>query len=200
MADNQYILLNELVDHGFVKGFGFLELLTGLLLLGGYPGEFPEQLGGGGGDGPNAGFFSFEDVVVDVHAVGELDDHVDAGHGEEVIVIGGDSENSWINEDVDVKVNGNSIWVSDSEDSTHVKHIRVIELDEDDSGESSIFIEKDGDSKPLMFIDGEQIDDVDLKDMDSDKIETIEVLKGKKAIEKYGEKAKDGVVIIKTKD
>ena len=51
-----------------------------------------------------------------------------------------------------------------------------------------------------MFIDGEQIDDVDLKDMDSDKIETIEVLKGKKAIEKYGEKAKDGVVIIKTKD
>lgn len=157
---------------------------------------------------------------------------IDTNGNKEVIVIGGDSENSWINEDVDVKVNGNSIWVSDSEDSTHVKHIRVIELDEDDSGESSIFIkkgnkdadevevlihsntdhvinedhstsifiQKDGDSKPLMFIDGEQIDDVDLKDMDSDKIETIEVLKGKKAIEKYGEKAKDGVVIIKTKD
>lgn len=125
---------------------------------------------------------------------------IDTNGNKEVIVIGGDGENSWINEDVDVKVNGNSIWVSDSEDSTHVKHIRVIELDEDDSGESSIFIKKDGDSKPLMFIDGEQIDDADLKDMDSDKIETIEVLKGKKAIEKYGEKAKDGVVIIKTKD
>ena len=36
-------------------------------------------------------------------------------------------------------------------------------------------------------------------DLDKDKIETIEVLKGSKAVEKYGEKARNGVVVITSK-
>ena len=38
-----------------------------------------------------------------------------------------------------------------------------------------------------------------LKELDHENIETIEVLKGSKAVEKYGDKARDGVVIITSK-
>ena len=38
-----------------------------------------------------------------------------------------------------------------------------------------------------------------MEDLDSDSIETIEVIKGDKVVEEHGEKAKGGVVIIKTK-
>jgi len=38
-----------------------------------------------------------------------------------------------------------------------------------------------------------------MKDLDHENIETIEVLKGSKAVEKYGDKARDGVVIITSK-
>ena len=38
-----------------------------------------------------------------------------------------------------------------------------------------------------------------MTDIDPNTIKEVEVLKGEKAVEKYGDKAKDGVVIIITK-
>ena len=38
-----------------------------------------------------------------------------------------------------------------------------------------------------------------MKKLDPNKIESVTVLKGDSAIEKYGDKGKNGVVIIKTK-
>ena len=52
---------------------------------------------------------------------------------------------------------------------------------------------------PLMIVDGTEITNAKLEDIDPSTIETIEVLKGDKAIEKYGDKAKDGVIILNTK-
>ena len=50
---------------------------------------------------------------------------------------------------------------------------------------------------PLYVVDGEIIDDV--SDVEPPSIEHINVLKGEKATDKYGEKGKDGVIEIVTK-
>jgi hypothetical protein len=54
--------------------------------------------------------------------------------------------------------------------------------------------------KPLVIIDGKEAEaGKGLDDLDPNKIDKMEVLKGEKAVEKYGEKAKNGVVLITTK-
>jgi len=124
-----------------------------------------------------------------------------------------------INEDSDVhfgdkKDNYNKVWVSENGDTTKLKKIELIEIDEDSDGTHKIIIKKSGDihskhgnmmfidsdgGNPLFFVDGKEIENGKLEDFDNKNIETIEILKGDKAIEKYGEKAKDGVIMIKTK-
>ncbi|MBP7643857.1 MAG: TonB family protein [Saprospiraceae bacterium] len=54
--------------------------------------------------------------------------------------------------------------------------------------------------EPLFIVDGKEIPSFDIKIIDPNNIESIEVLKDKVATTKYGEKAKFGVVIINTKD
>ena len=121
-----------------------------------------------------------------------------------------------------------NVWVSQSGDSTKLKKIHIIEVDEMHDGEKKVIVKKirkDGDEvdvtvevtgdvhkngekmmfisddgeQPLMIVDGKEIPGGSLEDIDPETIETINVYKGEKAIEKYGEKAKDGVVEIKTK-
>ena len=52
---------------------------------------------------------------------------------------------------------------------------------------------------PLVIVDGKTVDYSQLKTVDTNTISRMEVLKDKAAIEKYGEKAKDGVILITTK-
>lgn len=120
-----------------------------------------------------------------------------------------------------------SVWVSDSGDTTNLKQIKVIEIDEDSDGEHVIvkrvktkdgdevkvevivsddkdehqnmhFI-KEGDEPSLVIIDGKEMENFNMEDLNKEDIETIEILKGDKAVDEYGEKAKNGVMIIKTK-
>ena len=54
--------------------------------------------------------------------------------------------------------------------------------------------------KPLVIIDGKESDSATaLEDLNPSKIDKMEVLKGEKAVEQYGEKAKNGVILITTK-
>ena len=53
---------------------------------------------------------------------------------------------------------------------------------------------------PLVVIDGKTVDFEKMKDVDPKTIESIDVLKDKSGIEKYGEKAKNGVIVITTKN
>ena len=54
--------------------------------------------------------------------------------------------------------------------------------------------------KPLMIIDGKEAEDeTSMNDIDPDHIKSVEVLKGDAAVKKYGEKAKNGVILITTK-
>jgi len=109
----------------------------------------------------------------------------------------------------------------EEEDQLHGKHIRVktksssgghsnvvIIKDSDDEdnieviskkGNGFFFIDTDDDKDQLYIIDGKEGSKEDVKSVSPNKIETINVYKGDKAIEKYGKKAKDGVIEIKTK-
>jgi TonB family protein len=56
-----------------------------------------------------------------------------------------------------------------------------------------------GDKKPLIIIDGEIMPEQDLSKIPVTKeIESVNVIKDKTAVEKYGERAKDGVVLVTT--
>jgi len=56
-----------------------------------------------------------------------------------------------------------------------------------------------GNDEPLYFIDGKETSSQKIKNLDPNTIEKIEVIKGKAATEKYGEKAKKSIVLITTK-
>ncbi|KQC31442.1 M56 family metallopeptidase [Flagellimonas eckloniae] len=88
----------------------------------------------------------------------------------------------------------NSIYVYD--DETHSKKIKV---KKSKKGNGFFFTHHDGDEDPLYIIDEKEFSKKQFEKLDADQIETMSVLKGEKAIEKYGEKAKNGVVEIVTK-
>ncbi len=52
---------------------------------------------------------------------------------------------------------------------------------------------------PIYMLDGKEISDFMIKNIDAKTIEKMEIFKGEKAIMRYGEKAKNGVVVITTK-
>lgn len=63
----------------------------------------------------------------------------------------------------------------------------------------SLLVETGKGKQPLYYIDGEKATKDDLSKLSPDDIATINVYKGKKAIKKYGRKAKHGVVAVTTK-
>lgn len=129
--------------------------------------------------------------------------------GKEIIIVNGK------------EVSRETMEEMEEEDQLHDKHIRVktksssgghsnvvIIKDsdyEDDieviskKGNGFFFIDTDDDKDQLYIIDGKEGSKEDVKSVSPNKIETINVYKGDKAIEKYGKKAKDGVIEIKTK-
>ena len=77
--------------------------------------------------------------------------------------------------------------------------VTVKKIGESDKGaKKMMFISEDGE-QPLMIVDGKEMEGGSLGDIDPETIETVNVYKGEKAIEEYGEKGKNGVVVIKTK-
>ena len=65
---------------------------------------------------------------------------------------------------------------------------------------SSISIRyNDGAGEPLVILDGKKLDTGKLKEIDPSTIESMEVLKDAATVEKYGEEAKNGVILITTK-
>ncbi|MEM1002024.1 MAG: M56 family metallopeptidase [Bacteroidota bacterium] len=58
----------------------------------------------------------------------------------------------------------------------------------------------DNDGKPMIIVDGNAVTEERVLNLDSNDIETIEIFKGDNAVTIYGTKAKDGAVVIKTKN
>lgn len=115
---------------------------------------------------------------------------------------------------------GTSIHFSSDDDAESHKKIKIRRVEDKDSksrvmiikdsddeedievvgkGSSFFFIDNDGGSEPLYYVDGKKATAKDIKELSPDNIKSVTVHKGDEAIEKYGKKAKDGVVEITTK-
>ena len=70
-----------------------------------------------------------------------------------------------------------------------------------DSGEATkiICVTSINKTAPLFIVDGKIADSARVKALDPDLIESIDVLKGKKARSLYGDSAINGVIVIRTK-
>ena len=64
---------------------------------------------------------------------------------------------------------------------------------------SFFFMNEEMDEDWLILLDGKEVDQKAIQDLDPDDVETINVTKGEKAAKKYGAKAKAGVIEISTK-
>ncbi len=121
--------------------------------------------------------------------------HIISDDDEEVIDLDGDDEHTVITKSKDGKTIKKTVvkntWVSDDDDT-------VITLG--NNANKNVFISASGDKNPLIILDGKEITLEEFKDLDSDKIKTVNVVKGEKAKEEFGDKGKDGVIKITTKD
>ncbi|WP_456437527.1 M56 family metallopeptidase [Psychroserpens sp.] len=66
-----------------------------------------------------------------------------------------------------------------------------------DDEDSNIFINES--DEPIFIINGKKVEKSLFEDVDSDNIESVFVVKGKKALEKYGYNGKNGVIIMRKK-
>lgn len=88
----------------------------------------------------------------------------------------------------------NDIFIMMGDDEDH-EDIEVI----DHKSSGFFFIDTGGDKSPLYIIDGKEASKEALSALSSDDVESIDVSKGEGALKKYGQKARDGVVEITTK-
>jgi hypothetical protein len=88
-----------------------------------------------------------------------------------------------------VVAEGGDVVVTGYGKKANVKAIKV----------NGMSIVTNGDKDPFVVIDGKNSSMDALKKLDPDKIESISILKGDDATKKYGDKAKDGVVVIGTR-
>lgn len=112
---------------------------------------------------------------------------------ERVIVIKNGKKHVEIIDDNNTKINtdnGNVFIIKQTsgKDGSHTLHSKT----------KSFWFSSDN-KKPLIIIDGKETSNGTLDKIDSKTIKKMEVLKGESAINKYGEKGKNGVILITTK-
>ena len=95
-----------------------------------------------------------------------------------------------------IKSTGNAtLWTDDNDENVLLETLG--------KGKNKIFIstngKKDGLEDPLYIIDDKEVAKKDLDDVDPNNIASVNVLKGEAATKLYGNKGKDGVVLIYTK-
>ncbi|MGJ8592864.1 MAG: hypothetical protein ACSHXF_09965 [Aquaticitalea sp.] len=92
----------------------------------------------------------------------------------------------WIKQDVK-----NIVWTDD--DGKDVEIIAV------EKGNNMRIFNSNG-TQPLMLLDGKEISSSEMSNLKSSEIKNVIVLKGDEAVKKYGEKGKNDVIYITTKD
>jgi len=99
-----------------------------------------------------------------------------------------------------------SITVYNSEEDFELANIDTIKSKNDEALvisslklDTKIFWTEDGEGPPLVILEDKEISFDKMGTIDTNSIESMTVLKDKTAQEKYGEKAKNGVIIIKRK-
>ena len=121
-----------------------------------------------------------EDGKHEVKVIEEVHELTEVHEGEEVHEI-----------EVIHEKNGENVFIIKSDGHTSNKHKISKKGD-------FIFISSENEN-PLYILNGKEISSEEMKKLKPETIEKIEILKGKAAIEKYGDKAKDGVIQLSTK-
>ena len=104
-----------------------------------------------------------------------------------------------------IKGDGDEIieFISNGEDDGSVvwedKDENVFKIKTVGKGNNKIFISGDSENKPIFILDGKEVSKEVIDELDSDNIEKMEVLKGDSTTKEYGDKGKNGVIIITTK-
>jgi len=171
------------------------------------------------GKGNNSFFFKSdehdedEDIII-IKKNGKVHEVKNIHKGKNVFIIHGEGDEDSFFE---IKSDDNSIFKikGDNENKIIIKNGKVIKewKDTDDvwvkedrkitiigKGKGNkVFFSNSGDKEPLFVLNGKKVSKKVIDGLDSDKIDKIEVLKGKSATKEYGKKGKDGVVIITTK-
>ncbi|WP_138433715.1 M56 family metallopeptidase [Winogradskyella algicola] len=120
------------------------------------------------------------------------------GNDEDEIIVDGKKIKTVSDKGVEVIVeekNGNNVWIN-NEDLNKEEDIIIIQNAYDDE---NMFITTSNGKDPLYIINDKEVSKDKFIKMKPKNIESVTVLKDKSAIEKYGDKAKNGVIIIKTK-
>lgn len=82
-------------------------------------------------------------------------------------------------------------------DSLKDKHGNIFIMEQDDKDENEFLFR--GKNKTMFIVDGEESDEAIIELISPEDIAHVNVLKGEHAIKMYGDKGKDGVIVIKTK-
>ena len=109
------------------------------------------------------------------------------GKGKNITVIDTDED-----DEVFVKRSKNVVLIKDSNDDQDIEVISG-------SGSSYFFLDNDGKNEPLYYVDGKKAKSKAIKELSPSEIESMRIYKGDEAVEKYGKKAKNGVIEITTK-
>lgn len=93
-----------------------------------------------------------------------------------------------------------NVMIIKSKDGEEIDMDDIDIIGSDEDGFSFVFLDSEEQKNQLFIVDGEESTAKAVKAIPTDRIATVEVIKGDKAVEEYGDKAKNGVVIIKTKN
>ena len=96
-------------------------------------------------------------------------------------------------------------WVGEEGDKKVKAIVKSLDTGEEDeiiiikSSDKNMFFMNKDEGEPLIFINDKESTKEEMEKLNPNEIQSVDVLKGNKAIEKYGDKAKDGVIKITTK-
>lgn len=119
------------------------------------------------------------------------------GNTIKVIKLGEDDENIVVDTEpsstqkIIIRKDTKSVWINDNDE--------LIELNSDTITDDKIIIHTDNEKTPYYVIDGKPASKKEMSKLKPSEIASINVLKGKNAKTKYGDKGKNGVVEITTK-
>ncbi|WP_053002585.1 M56 family metallopeptidase [Kordia jejudonensis] len=117
----------------------------------------------------------------------------------EVIIINGKelSTDEVIEEEIEIKKGdgNNFVFIGNTKDNES----KEVEIEVNNSQDGKIVFRNSGKNEPIIVVDGKIANKKKMKKLDPNKIESVTVLKGDNATALYGDKGKDGVIIITTK-
>ncbi|WP_445381590.1 M56 family metallopeptidase [Robiginitalea sp. IMCC43444] len=116
-----------------------------------------------------------------------------------VMIISDEDTEMDFGEDEDADYKKIKIRVTKDDDDEQVNTFVIKSSDDASEFKGKSQVRMISDSKALIYIDGKKASRKEMNQLDPSEIKTINVWKGDKATEKYGNKAKEGVIEITTK-